>query len=241
MLYLSRHLENKGKIVMKKWVKGVVLGVVLLGFTSTGVRADTLIWSGNNASGLPDQVLSDFTTDSGYISGVNGNYYVINSTSGRSGNNYGIKPVAASGFAISDTGFVFSLTLSDPTAQLQLDSVSFWSRATATGPSAYSIVVSTTPDFSTYQILAGDSLSTASTWQLLSPSINPYLVDAGQTLYFGIFATNGGGGSSSQATWRIDDLTFNYSILEIPEPSTYALLGAGAGILVLAQLRRKKA
>lgn len=232
-------------------MKKILLITALLGACAGYVRADSLTWTG--VATTPDSgigLLRDLLMPNVSISQINnyGTTTLITSSSASSGyagasagNNYGMA-VRTNAFDLSLTaGFVFTLNNVSPD-QLSIDSLSFGSRSTGTGPQLYTIRVSSSPDSASFTSdVAGGALQNNSTWALVSSgAFSGVTVDPGATLYIALFGYGGvGAASAGTANWRIDDITLNYSVSPVPEPSTCVLLGVGALGLTLLRRRQK--
>ncbi|MDR0534592.1 MAG: PEP-CTERM sorting domain-containing protein [Verrucomicrobiales bacterium] len=218
---------------MKKIIMGVMLTAAMV--FAGELNAATITWDGSSINGTlssPADISSggalalygSTITNAGSIIYTNS----TNNIGGSGGNNYG----AAVSPAGTNVGFSFSLTLSDPTAQLQLDSLSFYSRSTATGPTAITLQVSN--DNLNFVTIGSYAANTDGVWAAFS-GLDQSFTSTGNTLYFKIDGLRTSGNTSSSANWRLDDIVLGYTVIAtIPEPSTYALMGLGAGILVLA-------
>ena len=126
--------------------------------------------------------------------------------------------------------FTFTLT---PSAgySLSVTSVSFGSRSTTTGPTAFSLRSSAD---SYAGSLLGGSLNNDSNWY--SSGNQSVSLTFSSATTFRLYAS---GASSSGGTLRIDDFRINGTLSAVPEPSTYALI-FGATALAFAIRRRGK-
>ena len=135
----------------------------------------------------------------------------------------------------------YQFTLS--TAGYEALSVSFGQLGSATGPANFSFQYST--DGNTFQAFGSPiTLTSTSTWNVSNFDLSsvPSLNDAAN-VYFRIIntSTNSIGGVDPVAatgTSRIDDFLVTGTV--IPEPSTYAMMGLGAMLLVGFQRFRRK-
>jgi len=107
------------------------------------------------------------------------------------------------------TYFEFTLT---PQAGsiVKLEAISFGSRSTATGPTAYSLRTS----FDSYSSdVASGSLSSNSVWTLLSNAPLSVASNSGTALTFRLYGYNGTGTTISNVpNWRIDDLLLTVTV-----------------------------
>ena len=143
---------------------------------------------------------------------------------------------AASGSA----AFQWSITISAG-SEFTLTDMSFGSRSTGTGPQAFALQYSTNAFATAGTTLATGSLAANSTWALSSPTVTDLLLTTGTTYTFRLFGYNGAGSpSASTANWRIDDLSLTGTVVAVPEPSTYAMLIAGAGVMFWTIRRKRK-
>jgi|GEM_PF-1887304 len=106
-----------------------------------------------------------------------------------------------------NTSAYFEITLT-PAANttLTINSISFGSRSTGTGPKAYSIRTSIDGFASD---AAANTLQNNSSWALISPNL--LNISSTGAITIRIYAYGGTGGNSSAANWRIDDLDINVS------------------------------
>jgi len=140
--------------------------------------------------------------------------------------------------AANPSATYFELTLT-PAAGLQLSATAFelGSRSeTGVGPTTLTLVGSTDGFASNFTQLGTMSLTANSTWSLYSMSVS-YSAPIDTPVTFRIYGTDGVGGSALP-NWRIDDVTF--SVVAVPEPSTYATLFIGVVLLGAQALRRRK-
>lgn len=196
----------------------LILGLILMGFIGMGQNV-----SWNFATASPSSNTSTNVTVSDVTQGNNNGTTTLitdNSTSsgyaGASGTNNagaaartGTLNIAASGSAY----FEFTTTPS-PTFVVTLTNVSFGSRATPSGPQAYTLrcnLNNYTSDIAT------GAISNNSTWTLQSsPSFN--ISSAVNTsITFRIYGYNGTGTIAlNTANWRIDDLVLTINAVPLP-------------------------
>jgi hypothetical protein len=151
-----------------------------------------------------------------YSAGSGGSYFSASTWTGTApGNNY----------------FQFTLT-PDFGQELDITGLTFGYRATATGPTAFT--VRSSADGYVSDLISG-SITGDSTWHD-SGALAFTLSDLDQATTFRIY---GSGASSTLGTFRIDDVTLSGSVSAVPEPSTYALM-FGFVVLVGAGLRRAR-
>lgn len=206
---------------MKKLLLTAALAVAI----TMGASASTVIWDGSSTSPSSYSNSGDFSSG-GTISGAT---LYTNSASGDGGGNYGaIVPAASS------TAMTISFTLSDSSATFQLDSFSFLSRSTTTGPTTLSLSVSN--DGINYTTLWTGSASTDSVWSSYTATFDTW-TSTGDTVYIKIDGARISTTVSSSANWRVDSINLGYSIVAVPEPETYALLAMGGVTLFI--LRKK--
>lgn len=109
-----------------------------------------------------------------------------------------------------------------PVAAVIVNSLSFGSRSTGTGPQAYS--VRTSIDGYASNAAAG-TLTANSTWSLNTTALSGVGFNGPVTLR--IYGHNGAGSpGANTANWRIDDVTFNVSASAVPLPVSLARLEA---------------
>ncbi len=153
-------------------------------------------------------------------------------------------PVYSAGsgsYAISMSGFTgtapgtsyFSVTLT-PNSGYQLDiaSLSFGSRSTSTGPTAFAIRSSA--DNYAANLASGSLTNDGSWYSSGSISITLSAVTTATTLRI-----YGSGASSAAGTLRLDDISFAGSVTPIPEPSTYAAIFGTLALVGVALHRRR--
>ncbi len=213
----------------------ILIAVAAMALTAIQSQAGTILWDGSSAVG-------SFSTPEDFSSGGSLSLYgngsgappiFSNSVSPSGGNNYGaVVPVNL------HTGFAFSLTLVDPSAQLQFDSFSFESRSTTTGPATLTLYVSNTNDFNSATALFSSASPTNSSYATYGTS-SALFTSSGDTLYFWIDGFRTGGSTSSSANWRADNINLGYTVVSVPEPSTYALLAIGLGGILFFRRRSK--
>lgn len=239
---------------MKNWVKGAALGAVLIGLASFGAQAQVAL------TGTGGTVTYDFNSylgtsaptdwSIGSMSLYNGRTTGSSSTGGiyamgtgsdyalgflGSGGAAGLVASASISFANNTGGVLDSITLSwtaeDWRVQGRQSTLSFNSSI----PGNYSSYTFTSPVGST----TGGSMAASQSYSITFTGLDLQVGDSFSFTWS--YSGDGAGGSGSRSMVGLDDVVLTYSTLAIPEPSTYTLIGMGAGILVLAQLRRKKA
>jgi hypothetical protein len=172
-----------------------------------------------NASGA---LVSNASSSSGYT--------------GASGvNNVVAAAVAGTLNVTNSTYFTFTLTPSG-LSDVLVTGISFGERSTATGPIALDIR-SSLDNFTTS---IGTAVALAdSNWHLYTPTLIPTTSAVDTAITFRIYGS--GGSSAAGGNFRLDDITLTYTLLSVPEPSTWAMMIAGAGLLGAGQwLRRKR-
>ena len=132
--------------------------------------------------------------------------------------------------------FTFTLTL-DLSTEVMVSGISFGERSTPTGPLALDIRSSLdnyTTSIGTATVLAD------STWRLVTPTLLPTLSAANTPLTYRIYGS--GGSAAASGNFKLDDITLTYSLLAVPEPSTWLMMIAGAGLLGATQrfIRRRR-
>lgn len=111
---------------------------------------------------------------------------------------------------------------------LMLSGISFGSRVTATGPSAWSLSVSV--DGGASLVWASGISASVGSWALMIPDVTGPL--SGSSFVFVL--ASGNGSSILAENWRLDDMTLTYTSSVVPEPSKVLLLViAVAGFLGL--------
>ncbi|MFL5752494.1 MAG: lamin tail domain-containing protein, partial [Bacteroidia bacterium] len=124
------------------------------------------------------------------------------------------------------TSTCFEFTLTPATGYyVALNGISFGSRSTGTGPSAYTIRSS--KDNYTATIATG-TLSTGSTWVLQNPSISPVVSGTGSAITYRIYGHSGSGAVVNTAVWRIDDVTLTLDVQLCAVPTVYTVTGGGS-------------
>lgn len=157
-------------------------------------------------------MLTSSTASSGYT-GASGNFNA--GVAAR----VGAINTAANGSAY----FEFSLT-PDPGYYVTLNGISFGSRSTGTGPAAFS-VRSSNDNYASN--LGTGTLSTGSSWALLSPSFSSASSTAGNVITFRIYGHSGSGSpSAGTANWKIDDVVLNLNVQQCSAPSIAVNSGA---------------
>lgn len=105
----------------------------------------------------------------------------------------------------------FEFTLTPPAGSIvKLEAISFGSRSTATGPTAYCLRTSLDSYGSD---VASGSLSNNSVWTLLSNAAFSVASNSGTALTFRLYGYNGTGSTISNVpNWRIDDLLLTVTV-----------------------------
>lgn len=119
---------------------------------------------------------------------------------------------------------------------VSINSISFGSRSTSTGPQAAAIYSSTNS-------LGGDfgmsALSNNSAWGKYTPTLTS--ITGTSTIELRIYGYGGtGSANASTINWRIDDLRVSGTVSAVPEPSTYAALAGAAALLGVMVHRRRQ-
>ncbi len=144
---------------------------------------------------------------------------------------------------ITPTGNGFAVTLTvTPGFSLNLDSVSFFDQVSATGPATGTVFIDGTSEGSVTNTLAfaASPFTVPLSLTGLTGTVTFDLVGGGTSAGF---ATNGTSVAGSAGTFRVDDLTFNGTVVTAvttPEPATAGVATAGA-VMLLTRRRRQAA
>ena len=232
------------------------------GLAALGVRAQANVyWNFASGTGDPTQLsvnvtggtIASFHFDSGYTpdfrvtspsstgyTGLNGNASGLHNAAVEIQNFAG--PITTLIEAADPSATYFEFTLA-PTSGYSLQA-SYFELGTRSkpggggaGPSTLTFVASTDNFRSDFLQLGTASLTADGNWSLatLSFATTTWATDAPVT--FRIYGTDGSGGIGTR-NWQIDDVTL--AIVAVPEPSTYASLGLGLGLLGVRYLRRRQ-
>lgn len=185
------------------------------------------VHNGSNPLLAPNSVSSGYTTAAGFAA---------------SGATNAEAAIVAGTFNTASSTFfstAFTLDISSPVI-LTIGDVSFGSRSTATGPTAFSVVASTDGFVSDFEQLGSTVAGLAnSAYAAMDVSSLSFDLDPGETISLRLYGSSGTG-TSSPANWRVDDFAVNFesSLVPTPEPSVLALATLG-GLAGLFALRRK--
>lgn len=134
--------------------------------------------------------------------------------------------ISGSGWSVSDRYWEFTVTANQGLV-LDLTSLSFDYRSTATGPTSYQITINGGN-------LTSGSLSNDSSFHALDLPISGY--NSLSSAQLRIYASDA---SSGAGTLRLDNVTLNgLAVTPVPEPSTWVLLITGSAFLVSRMRRR---
>lgn len=152
-----------------------------------------------------------------YSSGSGGSYFTATSwTGGAPGTNY----------------FEFTLTPSNG-YQLNVTSLTFGYRSTATGPTAFAFR-SSADGYATN--LATGALTSDSLWYASgTQSITLSGLTSGTT-----FRLYGSGASGAGGTWRVDDVSVAGALSAVPEPAAVGVLLGSAALAAAVWIRRRE-
>jgi hypothetical protein len=195
----------------------IVLGCCVGGGAALHAQIVVYSFTGNTAAATSSNAFITASTFTGSNSATLSNSSPVYSAGTGS---YSITQSGWTGTTPGSNYFEFTIT---PSAghSVSLTSISFGSRSTTTGPTAYSFRSSADGYGSS---LTTNSLTNDGNWQA-SGTQSISLTFTGTTT-FRLYAN---GASSAGGTLRVDDFTLNGSVSAIPEPSTYAaIFGATA-------------
>ena len=221
---------------MRTTLKSTVIAAIVLASSAFAAQAQ-INWNFSDLNGTPDGGIPPNVTVSDLTAGNSA--LAFNTTSASSGytgatggGNAAVSAVAGTLNINTSTYYQFTLT---PASGYQINATdfTFGTRITASGPTLISLRSSLdgyTTDLAT-QAGVNDSA-----WRLVTMAFTASgAMDEAVT-----FRLYGSGGSSTASNWRIDDLNFTASAALVPEPSTYAMMGLGAMLLVGFQRFRRK-
>jgi len=238
---------------MKNWVKGAVLGAALIGLSSIGAQAQvaltgtsgTITYNFDNWDGLSTTPANGWTISNATMKGQDagssnaGGFHALGNPGEVS------LGFLATSSAPNITGNA-SLSFVNNTGNIITSITLSWDAETwrtAGRASTLSFSDSLGGDFSNYLYSAPTSSGVAGLQdsKTFTLTLNDLSIAAGDQISFS-WGWARGDGSGSGGAIGLDNVNFSYltDALTIPEPSTYALLGAGAGILIVMQLRRRK-
>jgi hypothetical protein len=217
------------------------IGIVVLSVNNIAKASVTYGWNAGTSSGTPSSTSgSDPNITPGNVSRINGSASGLEDNTspstgytGASGN-YNFEAHAVAGTTVNlSTSTYFSITLTPSTGYaIMLDSLSFGSRSTGTGPTSIAIYSSIDSYNSPIATITG--LNNDSNWYLQNPSLSGSLTGAaGQAVTLDIYGYNGSSGGTT-INWRIDDI--NFTVTAVPEPGTWGAI-SGAGLLGLCGVR----
>lgn len=207
---------------------------VCSGSISFGWNAGTSSGSASSSSG------SDPNVTAGSVSRVNGGTSAPEDTtsvsdySGASGN-YNFEAHAVAGTTVNtDTSTCFSLTLI-PSAgySITLNSLSFGSRSTATGPTSIAIY-SSIDSFAAS--IGSEFVSANGIWSAPSGISLSGTGAADTAVELRIYGYGQSSVSGSAVNWRIDDISFTVTLNSVPEPAAWGAI-SGIGLLMLCSIR----
>jgi len=219
--------------------------IILAALLQGPARAGTVYWNASTASptsstDIPGTItVGDVSrgnnngvtplTDS--VSASSGYTFLLNgtSTSASGGNNFAAAAYLGSLSTGSSTYFEFTITPS--AGSFPLESISFGSRSTNTGPLSWTLR-SSDDNYATDLVTPG-TLVNDSTWAYASAPLTTVFIGSAATT-FRIYGYNGTGTPSVNfANWRIDDV----QAIVVPEPAT---LTAAAALSIGLWLRRRQ-
>lgn len=189
------------------------LMVLVFGLFFNGAWGQTeYVWDCSSASTPTSGTNSNITVGTWAQRNNNGTTTFITTTAASSGyagssgtSNFGLAArtgalnTASNGSAYVEISFTPASGYS-----LSITGVSFGSRSSGTGPALASIRTSLDNYGST---VASNTLSTGSTWQLISPSMTPVSGGQNVAITLRIYGSNGSGGAAAgTANWRLDDI-----------------------------------
>jgi hypothetical protein len=187
--------------------------VLVFGLFFNGAWGQTeYVWDCSSASTPTSGTNSNITVGTWAQRNNNGTTTFITTTAASSGyagssgtSNFGLAArtgalnTASNGSAYVEISFTPASGYS-----LSITGVSFGSRSSGTGPALASIRTSLDNYGST---VASNTLSTGSTWQLISPSMTPVSGAQNVAITLRIYGSNGAGNAGTNtANWRLDDI-----------------------------------
>ena len=231
-----------------------LLAMLVISYTQVAGQT-TYYWNyGTSATGGNAQPTSgsnsNLTVGSFGIGNTNGSVIPLTQSSASSGyagssGDYNIGNAARTGgLAVGTNGsayFSFSITPINGSTGIMVESISFGSRSTGTGPTA--ITLRSSIDNYTSDITTPISVLANSTWSFQSTSLTVSTFHAGEgnSIDFRMYGFEGAGSANSNTiNWRIDD--FSVIVTPVPEPTIMFSLGAlmlAAGAIVRRKFRRE--
>ena len=204
-------------------------------FTANG----QVSWDFDDGDAVADQSIANLANDPTLDRANGGAATMITSSvpssgyAGASGTNNATAAAQPGGLDVStSTYFEFTLT-PDSGFYITATDLQLGSFATTSGPTTISLrssVDSFTGDLST------TTQPTTFSWTLLDLPNFTVSGDPGVPVTFRIYGY--GGTAAEEGNWRVDDI--NLTAVAVPEPSTYAMIGLGATLLVLIQRFRRQ-
>jgi hypothetical protein len=212
----------------------IVNGAVTYNWDGTQTSANTGLDPGIASAAFTDPAQNQYFTTTP-LALINGNSASSGYSGFTGGNNFQADVKIGSLDTSSSTFFVVTLT---PVSgfSITLNSISFGSRSTGTGPKTISLF-SSIDSFASAIGSVSDSAN--STWTLKSPTLSGSLSGAsGQAIQLRIYGSDGTGTQPTSANWRIDDINLNVSssLSAVPEPTTWGAISA-LGLLGICGLR----
>ena len=217
-------------------MKSIVIAAIALAASAFAAQAQ-INWNFTDANTTPDGgvppnvIVSDLTAGNSSLA-INSTSASTGYTGASGGNNAAVSAVPGTLNISTSTYYQFTLT---PASGYQINATdfTFGNRSTASGPTVLSLR-SSIDGYTTD--LASQAVANDSVWRLVTMAFTATgAIDEAVT-----FRLYGSGGSSTASNWRIDDLNFTASAALVPEPSTYAMIGLGATLLVGMQRFRRK-
>lgn len=139
------------------------------------------------------------------------------STTASGSSNLQFRTVAGS-LSLGTSGYVEVTVTNTGSGSQSVVGYGFGSRSTATGPQAYSLIISSNA-FSTYETIATGSLLVDSVWAYQTLSFErPLSLAPNGSLALRLYAY--GGTSAANGNWRIDDVQVTF----VPEPGAAGLI-----------------
>ena len=227
-------------------MKKALATLAIIALTAIAAQAQNVIYSFADNSGAPTTNSANITA-SNFTGGQPGStsassQFAITTTSASTGytgasGTFSAVIGAKSGSLDPSTSTFFSFTLT-PGSGFAIDATAFQlgARSTGSGPTLLSLRTSLDSfgsDAATF-VQSADS-----TWRLLGPSSFSIIGAVDQAITFRIY---GSGGTSTAANFRVDDVNLSVTATgaAVPEPTTFAIVLAGTGLLVGIQRFRRK-